>query len=133
MNLIKLLTVDNQSNIKIFYLIENFYIFLEDNNWINKLIFWELELLKLLGYDLELNKMVNEEIINKKKLYFVSNRNEKRYVPNFLIEKDTDVIDFKEILSGLKLISDYLEKSIFRPNNISPPKSRIEFLNTIKE
>ncbi len=133
MNLIKLLTVDNQSNIKIFYLIENFYIFLEDNNWINKLIFWELELLKLLGYDLELNKMVNEEIINKKKLYFVSNKNEKRYIPNFLIEKNTDVIDFKEILSGLKLISDYLEKSIFRPNNISPPKSRIEFLNTIKE
>jgi DNA repair protein RecO len=133
MNLIKLLTVDNQSNIKIFYLIENFYIFLEDNNWINKLIFWELELLKLLGYDLELNKMVNEEIINKKKLYFVSNKNEKRYIPNFLIEKNTDVIDFKEILSGLKLISDYLEKSIFRPNNISPPKSRIKFLNTIKE
>tara|TARA_B100001540_G_scaffold269295_1_gene251882 strand:+ start:198 stop:881 length:684 start_codon:yes stop_codon:yes gene_type:complete len=133
MNLIKLLTVDNQSNFKIFNLIENFYIFLEDNNWINKLIFWELELLKLIGYDLELNNMVKEEIVNKKKLYFVSNRNEKRYVPNFLIEKDTDVIDFKEILSGLKLISDYLEKSIFRPNNISHPKSRIQFLNSIKE
>ena len=133
MNLIKLLTVDNQSNFKIFNLIENFYIFLEDNNWINKLIFWELELLKLLGYDLELNNMVNEEIVNKKKLYFVSNKNEKRYVPNFLIEKNFDVIDFNEILSGLKLISDYLEKSILRPNNISHPKSRIEFLNTVKE
>ena len=34
---------------------------------------------------------------------------------------------------GLKLISDYLEKSILRPNNISHPKSRIEFLNVIKE
>ena len=77
--------------------------------------------------------MVKKEIVNKKKLYFVSNKNEKRYVPNFLIEKDTDVIDFKEILSGLKLISDYLEKSIFRPNNISHPKSRIQFLNSIKE
>ena len=133
MNLINLLTVDNQSNIKIFNLIENFYFFLENKNWINKLIFWELELLKLLGYDLELNNIVKEEIVNKKKLYFVSNKNEKRYVPNFLIEKNDDVIDFNQTLSGLKLISDYLEKSILRPNNISHPKSRIEFLNTIKD
>ena len=133
MNLIKLLTVDNQSNINIFNLIENFYFFLENKNWINKLIFWELELLKLLGYDLELNNMVKEEIVNKKKLYFVSNKNEKRYVPNFMIEKNDDVIDFNQTLSGLKLISDYLEKSILRPNNISHPKTRIEFLNTIKD
>ena len=133
MNLIKLLTVDNQSNIKIFNLIENFYFFLENKNWINKLIFWELELLKLLGYDLELNNIVKEEIVNKKKLYFVSNINDKRYVPNFLIEKNDDVIDFNQTLSGLKLISDYLDKSILRPNNISHPKSRIDFLNIIKD
>ena len=133
MNLIKLLTVDNQSNINIFNLIENFYFFLENKNWINKLIFWELELLKLLGYDLELNNIVKEEIVNKKKLYFVSNINDKRYVPNFLIEKNDDVIDFNQTLSGLKLISDYLDKSILRPNNISHPKSRIDFLNIIKD
>ena len=90
-------------------------------------------MLKLLGYDLELNNMVKEEIVNKKKLYFVSNKNEKRYVPNFMIEKNDDVIDFNQTLSGLKLISDYLEKSILRPNNISHPKTRIEFLNTIKD
>ena len=90
-------------------------------------------MLKLLGYDLELNNIVKEEIVNKKKLYFVSNINEKRYVPNFLIEKNDDVIDFNQTLSGLKLISDYLDKSILRPNNISHPKSRIDFLNIIKD
>jgi DNA repair protein RecO (recombination protein O) len=37
------------------------------------------------------------------------------------------------MFNGLKLISDYLEKSILRPNNISHPKSRIEFLNAIKQ
>ena len=133
MNLIKLLTVDNQSNINIYKLIDNFYNFLEDSNWINKFIFWELELLKLVGYDLELKNIVNEEIINDKKLYFVSNNNEKKYIPNFLIEKDYNVLDFNQILNGLKLISDYLDKSILRPNNISHPKSRIDFLNLIKE
>ena len=33
----------------------------------------------------------------------------------------------------IKNINDYLEKSILRPNNISHPKSRIDFLNLIKE
>ena len=133
MSLIKLLTVDNQSNINIYKLIDNFYNFLDDTNWINKFIFWELELLKLIGYDLELKNIVNEEIVDNKKLYFVSNNNEKKYIPNFLIEKDYNVLDFNQILNGLKLTSDYLDKSILRPNNISHPKPRIDFLNLIKE
>ena len=133
MSLIKLLTVDNQSNINIYKLIDNFYNFLQDTNWINKFIFWELELLKLVGYDLELKNIVNEEIVDDKKLYFVSNNNEKKYIPNFLIEKDYNVLDFNQILNGLKLTSDYLDKSILRPNNISHPKPRIDFLNLIKE
>ena len=133
MSLIKLLTVDNQSNINIFNLIGDFYKFLDNYNWINKLIFWELELLKLIGYDLELRNIVNVEIVEGKKLYFVSNNNEKKYIPNFLVEKNNDVLDFNQMLNGLKLISDYLDKSILRPNNISHPKCRIDFLNLIKE
>ena len=133
LSLVKLLTVDNQSNANIYKLIEDFYNFLENKNWINKLIFWELELLKLIGYDLELKNIVKEEIIDDKKLYFVSNSDEKKYIPNFLVEKNNEVVDFNQMFSGLKLISDYLEKSILRPNNISHPKSRIEFLNVIKE
>ena len=133
MSLVKLLTADNQSNTNIFKLIEDFYNFLENKNWINKLIFWELKLLKLIGYDLELKNIVSEEIVDDKKLYFVSNNNEKKYIPNFLVEKNNEVVDFNQMLNGLKLISDYLEKSILRPKNISQPKSRIEFLNAIKE
>ena len=133
MSLVKLLTVDNQSNPNIYKLIGDFYTILENKNWINKLIFWELELLKLIGYDLELKNIVTEEIIDDKKLYFVLNNNEKKYIPNFLVEKNNEVDDFNQIFNGLKLISDYLDKSILRPNNISHPKSRIEFLNVIKE
>ena len=133
MSLVKLLTVDNQSNPNIYKLIGDFYTILENKNWINKLIFWELELLKLIGYDLELKNIVTEEIIDDKKLYFVLNNNEKKYIPNFLVEKNNEVDDFNQIFNGLKLISDYLDKSILRPNNISHPKSRIEFLNAIKE
>ena len=133
MNLIKLLTVENQLNLNIYNLIEEFYIFLEDKNWINKLVFWELELLKIIGYDLSLKSIVNEEIIDNKKLYFVSNSSEKKYIPSFLVERNIDVVDFNQILSGLKLVNDYLDKSILKPNNISHPKPRIEFFNIIKE
>ena len=133
MSLVKLLTVENQSNINIFYLIGDFYEFLENQNWINRLIFWELELLKLIGYDLDLKRIVKEEIVDNKKNYFVLRNNEKKYVPNFIVDKDIEVVDFNQIFNGLKLIGDYLDKSILKPNNISHPKSRIEFMNTIKE
>ena len=106
---------------------------LNDNNWINKLLFWELELLKLIGYDLELNKIVEEELVSGNKHYFVSKNGEKKYVPSFLVEQNYNEIDMKKISSGFKLVTDYLEKSILKPNNILQPKSRIEFLNTIKE
>ena len=133
MSLVKLLTVENQSNINIFYLIGDFFEFLENQNWINKLIFWELELLKLIGYDLDLKRIVKEEIVDNKKNYFVLRNNEKKYVPNFIVDKDIEVVDFNQIFNGLKLIGEFLDKSILKPNNISHPKSRIEFMNTIKD
>ena len=133
MSLVKLLTVENQANINIFYLIGDFYEILENQNWINRLIFWELELLKLIGYDLDLKKIVKEEIVDNKKNYFVLRNNEKKYVPNFIVDKDIEVVDINQIFNGLKLIGDYLDKSILKPNNISHPKSRIEFVNKIKD
>ena len=92
-----------------------------------------MDLLKIIGYDLELKNIVTEEFVDDKKLYFVFSNNEKKYIPNFLVEKNIDVKDFNQIFEGLKLINDYLEKSILRPNNISHPKSRTEFLNLIRQ
>ena len=56
MNLIKILTADAQSNEKVFFIIQNFFLILQNKNWLKKYIFWELELLKILGYDLELEE-----------------------------------------------------------------------------
>ena len=53
MSLTKILTADFQRNIKIYYLIGNFYDLLKSNQWIRNYIFWELELLKIVGYNLE--------------------------------------------------------------------------------
>ena len=132
MNLIKILTADSQSNKKIFDIITKFFTILNLENWIKEYIFWELELLKLLGYDLELKNIVKKEIVDDKINYYVKSVTEKKNVPNFLIEKNLDKIDLKNLLKGLKLVSDYLEKSILKPNDINYPISRLHFINLLK-
>jgi DNA repair protein RecO (recombination protein O) len=132
MHLIKLLTAEAQSNKKIFLLIDNFFEILPSDNWIQKYIFWELELLKLLGYDLELNNIVEKEVIDEKVKYFVKSSTEKKIIPNFLIDKNFRNVDLKNLLKGLKLVSDYLEKSILKPNNLNLPSSRTHFVNLLK-
>jgi len=132
MNLIRILTADSQSNIKVFNLIENFFLFLKNDNWIKSYIFWELELLKLLGYDLELENLVEKDVKDNQTFYYVSSSKEKKFVPNFLIEKNLEVNDLKTLLSGLKLVNDYLDKTILKPNNINYPNNRLLFLNSLK-
>jgi len=132
MHLIKLLTAEAQSNKEIFLLIDKFFEILPSENWIQDYIYWELELLKLLGYDLELKNMVEKELVDKKTNYFVKSSTEKKIIPNFLIDGNYENVDLKNLLKGLKLISDYLEKSILKPNNLNLPSSRIYFLNLLK-
>ena len=132
MNLIKLLTVESQENLKIFKLINDFFVILENKNWVKEYIFWELKLLKLVGYDLELNNMVNKEIINNKTTYYVQSSREKKIVPNFLVELDYDELDNNNILNGLKLVGDYLEKNILKPNNLNYPVPRLDFIKMLK-
>ena len=132
MSLIKLVTVEAQKSPNIFYLIDNFFHILSSENWTKNYIFWELELLKLVGFDLELKKIVNEEIVDNQKKYFEQNNIEKKFVPNFLIEVNDEKIDNLNLISGLKLVGDYLDKNILKPNNINYPLTRLDFINLLK-
>ena len=131
-NLIKILTADSQSNIKVYQIIENLFLILNDQDWLKKYIFWELDLLKVLGYDLELKKLVEKVTIENKTVYYASSSTEKKYVPNFLIDKDMEESDLKTLLNGLKLVGDYLDKTILKPNNLNYPNSRLLFINSLK-
>ncbi|MDC0539564.1 DNA repair protein RecO [Candidatus Pelagibacter sp.] len=132
MQLIKLLTAEAQSNKQIFKLIDKFFEILTSDNWIQKYIFWELELLKLLGYDLELKTMAEKEIVDSEVNYYVKSSTEKKSIPNFLIDENNIDVNLKNLLKGLKLVSDYLEKSILKPNNLNLPTSRTHFINLLK-
>ena len=132
MNLVKILTAERQTNNNVFLLIENLYKLLNHKDWLKEYIFWELDLLKLLGYDLELENLVEKNLEDSKTVYFANSQNEKKYVPNFLIEKNLVVNDINILLSGLKLVGDFLDKTILKPNNINHPNSRIIFINSLK-
>tara|TARA_Y100000591_G_scaffold31670_1_gene23515 strand:- start:33 stop:713 length:681 start_codon:yes stop_codon:yes gene_type:complete len=132
MSLIHLLTAESQSNIKIFDLIEKFYLILSGDEWLKNYIFWELELFKTIGFDLELNSLITKELLDDKIVYVVKTNTEKKTIPNFLVDQKTVVNDLNTLLNGLKLASDFLEKTILKPNNLNYPISRTQFINSLK-
>ncbi len=132
MSLIKILTAESQKNPIIYDLIEDFFVILKNDNWLKNYIFWELELFKLLGYDLKFAELVEKKIINNKSQYISKSLIDKKIVPNFLVEKSKDFDNFKDLLNGLRIVGDYLDKTILKPNNLNHPISRIQFINTLK-
>ena len=131
MNLIKILTAESQTNKNIYNLLNDFYQILNEPYWLKKYIFWELKLLSLLGFNLDLKAMVSKEIIDDKILYIAKSSTEKKIVPNFLIEKNDKPENIKDLLNGLKLIGDFMEKNILKPNNVNYPISRNQFINSL--
>ena len=86
----------------------------------------------MLGYDLELKNIVKKEVVDEKINYFVKSSSEIKIIPNFLIDKNYKNVDLKNLLKGLRLVTDYLEKSILKPNNLNLPNSRTHFVNLLK-
>ena len=132
MNLIKILTAEYQKNINIYELIKNFYLLLDQDHWIKRYIFWEFELFKVLGYNLELKNLADKEVVGNKYQYISKSNTNKKIIPNFLIEKSEEPVDLTNLKKGLFLIGDYLEKTILKPNNLSQPISRLNFINSLK-
>ena len=132
MNLIKILTADSQTNENVYKLINDFYKILSQTDWLKKYVFWELELLSVLGFNLDLKQMVNKEIIDNKTVYVAKSVTEKKIVPNFLIDNDENLNNSKDLLNGLKLVGDFMDKTILKPNNVNYPLSRNQFINSLK-
>ena len=132
MSLIKILTAEGQSNKFIFKLIESFYNFLSSDNWIKNYIFWELELFKVLGFDLEFETLVDKVIVNNQSQYILKSKLDKKIIPSFLIDKNQNFVELNILLDGLKLVGDYLEKTILKPNNLNQPITRLQFISSLK-
>ena len=132
MQLIKVLTADSQKNLKIYDLINKFYKIFNSNKWIRDYIFWELDLLSIVGYNFEFEKLLDKDVINNKTEYEIKSSNQLKLVPKFLIDKDDLYPNQKSLLAGLKLVGDFLEKNILKPNNLGHPINRVQFIDTLK-
>ena len=133
LELVKILTVEGQANIKIYNLIDEFFILLNKENWSYEYVFMELNLLKFIGFDLNIKDYCKHEIADNDKRYYIENSQKKMVVPNFLIEDHRDnTVSNKDIYNSLTLISEYMKKNIFIPNNINFPISRRIFINQFK-
>jgi len=132
MNILKILTNENQENKNIFFLIEDYFNFLPFDKWLKEFVFWELNFFKIIGYDLNLKDYVSSEKIDGINKYVVKKNHNNKIIPDFLIDKKVEPKNIQELLIALKIIGDFLEKTILKPNNIGLPISRLDFLNLLK-
>ena len=130
MNLIKILTAENQKNSGIYKLIDNFFEILNDKYWLIKYVNWELKFYKQIGYDINFNDYVNESLEDNKISYRLKNSNKR--IPKFLINKNDVDVSFEEINMALKIVGNFLNKTIIKPNNLNFPKTRFIFQNSLK-
>tara|TARA_B100000886_G_scaffold333847_1_gene288525 strand:+ start:371 stop:1045 length:675 start_codon:yes stop_codon:yes gene_type:complete len=130
MNLIKILTAENQKNSGIYKLIDNYFEILNDKYWLIKYVNWELKFYKQIGYDINFNDYVDESLEDNKISYRLKNSN--KIIPKFLINKNDVDVSFEDINMALKIVGNFLNKTIIKPNNLNFPKTRFIFQNSLK-
>ena len=125
LNLLKTVLPELLSYNSIYVLFSNFLNELKfSNNWIIHYIFWEMNLLREIGFDMNLASNSVSETYSKKNMITVNINNEKTNIPSFMVEKKFENIDTKSIYCALKFIGKFLEKNILVPNNLNYPISR---------
>ena len=130
MNLIKILTAENENNVEIYNLLEKLFKIIELDNWLVEFLYLELKILKSIGYDINFKDYVVDKSINGQTKYIVDSS--QKIIPNFLIDKNINPENLKDIQSGFSIVGDFLDKTIIKPNNKSYPSSRNDFVNLLK-
>ena len=124
-SLLNSLLPESQPNVEIYKSLENFLDNLLNDNWIILFIFFELNLIRNLGYDTNL-KIYKEKIDTQNKSIKVKIDDIQYDVPNYLVEADLSKEISKElILKSLTFTRKVLLNKFFLPNNLIFPKSRV--------
>ena len=125
LNLLKTVLPELLSYNSIYVLFSNFLNELKfSNHWIIHYIFWEMNLLKEIGFDMNLTSNSVSKTYSGKDTITVNIDSEKINIPSFMVEKKFKNIDTKSIYCALKFIGKFLEKNILIPNNLNYPMSR---------
>ncbi len=130
MNLIKILTAENEKNAEIYNLLEKLFKIIELDNWLVEFLYLELNILKSIGYDINFKDYVVDKSINGQTKYIVDSS--QKIIPNFLIDKNISPENLKDVYNGFSIVGDFLDKTIIKPNNKNYPSSRNDFVNLLK-
>ena len=124
-SLLNILLPDSQPNKKIYDSFENLINSINLENWIFLYIFFEINLIKELGYD---TNLIEHSTKNKddKALFKIKIDGYIYEIPNFLIlKKIPDVYNNSLIRKSLYFTRQVLQNKFFIPNNLLFPKSRV--------
>jgi DNA repair protein RecO (recombination protein O) len=124
-SILNLLLPESQPYKSLYDSLDNLLNNFDQDNWIILYIYWELKLLKDLGFDPFLEQFIlNEDLISKYKTVEIDNI--KYQVPNFLLSKEkTSSLENKQISMALSFTRSILTNKFFFPNNLQFPKSRM--------
>ena len=124
-SLLNSLLPESQPYMNIYKSFEKFIKILNLDNWIILYIFFEINLIKELGYDTNLN-MFNDTIDNINDVKKIKIDEYNYEVPNFLIKQEMpNEITKLLIKKSLLFTRSVLLNKFFIPNNLMFPKSRI--------
>ena len=123
-SLLNILLPEAQPNKKIYDSFEQLLGSMNLDNWIVLYIFFELKLIKDLGYDTNLSQFLNNNInLNLQKINIDGFVYE---VPVFLIKKKIPETISKELIKkSLNFTRNIILNRFFLPNNLRFPKSRV--------
>jgi DNA repair protein RecO (recombination protein O) len=124
-SILNLLLPESQPYKNLFISVERFLNDLNNENWAINYVYWELNLLKELGFDPYLEQFTkNIDYNSDNKIIEIDNI---RYqIPIFLLKKKNDeIIDNKNISTALSFTRNLLSNKFFLPNNLIFPKARI--------
>ena len=112
---------ERQINKKIYYSFERLIEFLNFDNWIKFYIFWELSLIKELGFEIDFlgNNNLNE--INKKT---VEINNQHFQIPRMLLQQHVNKASNNDIREALIFNKSIILQNFILPNRLRFPLSR---------
>ena len=123
-SILNVLLPESQPYKQIYLTIEDLFKNLESDKWPYLYLFWELNLIKELGFDHNLDEY-NHDLLDKI-IINIEVDSIKYKVPYFIINKSIpEKIDNDLIRTGLNFTRSVLSNKFFLPNNLIFPKSRI--------
>ena len=120
-SILKILLPERQTNENVYNSFEKMLNQLNLENWIQLYIYWELSLIKELGYEINLLNMKNSDLMINNSIVI---NNKSFEIPKILVNKDLKVKHNKEIKEALTFNKNLLIENFILPNKLRFPLFR---------